>query len=202
MDTLKQARFFLWRASLLGAVLVGALGVAYGALPATVAFLVGSLGQDSGHDSLVGAAVWVAGAGATFGALGALVGSVLGFLNGLILWAHSRLSREPAANPRGYRLLAGALCAAPSTTVLATDWALHGFDPNGFLLWRPFVPAEPGGALAFAFSAFTTLAIAAIMWWAGARVARSYLDGSPTGPGTGSLSQRAKWPAGGYCQVR
>lgn len=174
-------------------MLVGALGVFCGALFLTVAFVVGSLGQDSVYDSPVGAIVWVVGTGAILGALGAFFGSVLGALNGLLLWALSRLWRELVADPHRYANISGLLCAASSTAILSTDWAIHGFDPNGFLLWRPFNPPESGDVLAFGFSVFTTVVIASIMWWTGARVARSYLN-DPRRPAVGSARFAADRP--------
>ena len=169
MDAIRLLWFFFWRTCLLGTVIFGVLGAFCGALPMAVVIGIGLLEQDT-FAGLGGAVFWMIGGGAIFGALGVLFGFVLGTLNGLLLWLLSRIWREPAADPSRFRNASGLLSAAATSTILLTDWALHGFDPNGFLLWRTFASPMDRSMSALAFAVFTTFIIASIMWWIGRRV--------------------------------
>jgi hypothetical protein len=69
---------------------------------------------------------------------GALEGSTLGAICGLLLFVTTRAFYFPAlGNVHDYLATSGAMCALASLTLSLTDWLLHGCpNPNSLALWR------------------------------------------------------------------
>ena len=69
---------------------------------------------------------------------GALEGSTLGGICGLLLFVTTRALYFPAlGNVHDYLVVSGAACALAALTLSLTDWVWHGCpDPNSLGIWR------------------------------------------------------------------
>lgn len=193
-DTLKLLWFFLWRTGLLGLVLVGLLAAAYAMSSLMLAMVVNTFTQDEpGYTNPVAALIWVIGTGLAFGTWGALVGALLGALGGLSLGLVTRFRYRAPTDLRGYRRMAGMVCAAISIAALSATWAAQGFDPATFVLWRPFDLPEGDETTALTATVTMALMITGAMWWAGRKVAAWYLN-RPREPEVGTSGFTGRHP--------
>lgn len=122
MDTVRLFWGFLWRMVLSGFVFGTILVAVFGtALP-------GPTGMDTlgPRGELLGVFA------------GALEGSKLGSICGLLLFVTTRAFYSPApGNVQDYLAASGAACALVALTLSLTDWMLHGCpDPDSLALWR------------------------------------------------------------------
>jgi hypothetical protein len=180
MNILKLIWFFLWRMSLLELGLGAALGAAYGAAVMALGTLVTDLVDGGGalanFATLLGAVITLGAYGVVFGLLLSMpVGLVLGALDGLLLGVLTRACYLAPADVRGYRRVAGLVCAAASVLDLLAGWWQQGFEWHVFA-FASLYPGAFGGGLSDLIlvmllpSFVATLAL----WWAGRLVARWY----------------------------
>lgn len=191
MATVKLFWFFLWRTSLLGLTIIGLLAAVYAMSSLTLTMVVNTFTQDElGYTNPVAALILVIGTGLVFGTWGALVGLLLGVLSGFFLGFVTSFRYRTPTDLRGYRRMAGRICAAISVAALSATWVAQGFDPDAFILWRPFNLPEGNKTVDLTVTVTMSLAIIGAMWWVGRKVGTWYVKHSRESEGGASQSDR------------
>lgn len=194
MSALRLLWFFLWRMTVWNLLLGAATGAVCGAgvlVSIIIASAIATNGTAGDGSALVGGIAYTVGAGAVFGTLGAVVGLLLGFLGGLVLFVFtSTFFQSPPADLARYRRIAGWTCAASSALALLADWFLNSY-PNveDFALLR-FIGdtnASPGLSplVILLFVVLPTLLLSFPVWFSARIVAGRYARKMSEGTGEG-----------------